>query len=80
MRSTPSPNRQGYTAPGMEYGSPLSMMVPRVMYRPSPLHLYPHNIRSARRGGIIETPIVLRSPILDEFRNSKARKWELRVC
>ena len=31
------------------------------------------------RPDLVETPVTLRSSLLDEFRTNKSRKWELRV-
>ena len=46
------------------------------VYGLSPLHMYP---RPARRSDSNDLVTTLRSPLLDEFRANKARKWELRV-
>lgn len=80
VRSTLSTHPQAYGAPGLEYGSQIPMMAPRVLYGHGPRHVHPHKVRSAGRGGIHQSTAALRSHILDEFRGSKTRKWELRVC
>ncbi|KDQ60804.1 hypothetical protein JAAARDRAFT_124317 [Jaapia argillacea MUCL 33604] len=41
------------------------------------MHLYPQGNRPSRRGDG-ESAVALRSPLLDEFRANKTRKWELR--
>lgn len=77
---TSSPHAQVYNAPGLEYRSQIPIMPPRVMYERTLHHRYPQNIRSARRSGTNESPTgLLRSPLLEEFRGSKGRKWELKV-
>lgn len=85
LRSTPSPHPQAYAA-AMEYGSQLPVMLPGgTMYghaamNPPAMHMYPHGGRIGRRGdGGLDNHAALRSPLLDEFRANKARKWELRV-
>ncbi|PFH54339.1 hypothetical protein AMATHDRAFT_135939 [Amanita thiersii Skay4041] len=45
-------------------------------YGPGPLHVYSQNVRNGRRDG--DPSAALRSPLLDEFRANKSRKWELR--
>jgi pumilio RNA-binding family len=45
---------------------------------PQTMHGYSQVIRPGRRDGS-ETSIALRSPLLDEFRANKTRKWDLRV-
>ncbi|KAI0950570.1 hypothetical protein AcV7_008993 [Taiwanofungus camphoratus] len=84
LRSTPSPHPQAYAA-AMEYGSQLPVMLPGgTMYghaamNPPAMHMYPHGGRIGRRGdGGLDNHAALRSPLLDEFRANKARKWELR--
>ncbi len=48
------------------------------VYGPTAQAIYPHGMRLGRRDG--GHPVMsLRSPVLDEFRSNKARKWELRV-
>lgn len=41
---------------------------------------YHQNVRPGRRHDNSEATLALRSPLLDEFRANKTRKWELRVC
>lgn len=41
---------------------------------------YHQNLRPGRRQDANDVGSALRSPLLDEFRANKARKWELRVC
>lgn len=62
------------------------MMQPPVFYGHSPqatAQIYHHHqqlgSRPGRRGDMVEGPVPLRSPLLEEFRANKARKWELRV-
>lgn len=79
IRSTPSPHSQAYP-PAMDYGSQMPMMLAGGMYGPGPqMHGYSQPIRSGRRDAN-DAGMALRSPLLDEFRANKARKWELRVC
>ncbi|KII88483.1 hypothetical protein PLICRDRAFT_110188 [Plicaturopsis crispa FD-325 SS-3] len=42
------------------------------------LHPYGQTVRPGRRADGSEHSVALRSPLLDEFRANKARKWELR--
>lgn len=44
------------------------------------MSFYHQNIRPGRRHDNSEATLALRSPLLDEFRVNKTRKWELRVC
>lgn len=64
----------------MDYPSHMSIMMPRPggIYGMSPVQMYPQNNRSMRRSDMSDAA-ALRSPLLDEFRTNKARKWELRV-
>ncbi|KAH7914709.1 armadillo-type protein [Hygrophoropsis aurantiaca] len=50
------------------------------LYAPGPhaVPFYPQNVRVGRRHDNTEATLALRSPLLDEFRANKARKWELR--
>ncbi|KAF8636458.1 hypothetical protein AX17_003274 [Amanita inopinata Kibby_2008] len=71
MRSSPSPHPQAF--PGLEYGAQLPMILP---YGHGPLHVYSQGGRGGRRDA--DPSAALRSPLLDEFRANKSRKWELR--
>ncbi|KAF9053707.1 ARM repeat-containing protein [Hymenopellis radicata] len=46
------------------------------IYGPGGVHIYPHGLRAGRRDGG-HPALSMRSPVLDEFRTNKARKWEL---
>ncbi|KAG5642962.1 hypothetical protein DXG03_001844 [Asterophora parasitica] len=75
IRSTPSPHRPPY----VDYTQfPFIMPGPLGVYGHHPAHMYPPNTRGGRRGPSNDDNAALRSPILDEFRGNKARKWELR--
>lgn len=65
----------------MDYGSQMPVMMPGNMYSHNPqgLPVYPQGMRPNRRNDVAEPTFALRSPLLDEFRANKARKWELRV-
>jgi hypothetical protein len=78
MRSTPSPHPQAFQST-LDYGSQLPIMLGG-MYGPTghQMHGYSQPMRHGRRDGS-EASMALRSPLLDEFRANKARKWELRV-
>lgn len=79
MRSTPSPHPQAYAA-AMDYGS--HMMLAGNLYGhagPQAMHGYHQPMRPGRRDGSDGGMAALRSPLLDEFRANKTRKWELRV-
>lgn len=78
MRSTPSPHPHGYPA-GVDYGAQMPMMLAGGIYGgPQAMHSYPRGMHQARRE-VFDVGMTLRSPLLDEFRANKARKWELRV-
>ncbi len=47
---------------------------------PQAMHIYQQGVRPTRGPDSREPTMALRSPLLDEFRANKARKWELRVC
>jgi len=74
---------QGYTA-AIEYGTQLPFMVPGgPLYGHAGLNahgipFYHQSVRPGRRHDNDAT-LALRSPLLDEFRANKSRKWELRV-
>lgn len=70
MRSTPSPHTQGYS---LDYNSPVGLLVPGMYGLNSP-HVFPQGMRTGRR----DDSIPLRSPLLEDFRTNKTRKWELR--
>ena len=87
MRSPPSPHQ--YTgsphlyAAHVEYGTPhpgVHPGTPGAIYgnlSPHAMHFYNHGAQfSRRRDG---DAIALRSPILEEFRTNRSRKWELCV-
>ncbi|THH16351.1 hypothetical protein EW146_g4279 [Bondarzewia mesenterica] len=74
LRSSPSPH-QAY-AGTLDYGSQLPLMLPGgAMYAGLSPHMYQQGMHSGRRR---EGDTALRSPLLDEFRANKSRKWELR--
>jgi hypothetical protein len=77
MRSTPSPHRQAY--PTVDYGAQMPMMLGGGLYGPTgpQMHGFPPIHHGRHDGG--ESGPALRSPLLDEFRANKARKWDLRV-
>jgi hypothetical protein len=74
LRSTPSPHPQAYLA--MDYGQ-MPIMITGGLYGPTgpQMHGYSHHMRFGRRDG----EVAIRSPLLDEFRANKARKWDLKV-
>lgn len=69
------------------YGSPMPVMVPggsaygHATINASPMQRYQPNLRqtSGRRGSV-DPAAGTRSPLLEEFRANKTRKWELSVC
>lgn len=70
--------QQGYTA---DYGAQLPFMIPNgAMYGHTThgIPFYHQNLRPGRRQDANDAGSALRSPLLDEFRANKARKWELR--
>lgn len=77
IRSTPSPHRQGY----VDY-TQFPFIIPGTLgvYNHHPAHIYQSNMRTNGRRGYPNEDVTaaLRSPILDEFRGNKTRKWELR--
>ena len=79
IRSTPSPHSQAYPT-ALDYGSQIPMMLGSGIYGPTGRQMagYLQPMRPGRRDGG-ESGMALRSPLLDEFRANKARKWELRV-
>jgi pumilio RNA-binding family len=83
LRSTPSPHLQAYAA-SVDYGSSFPMVLPGgAIYgpgiNPRAMHIYQQGIRPGCRSDGNEPSVALRSPLLDEFRANKARKWELRA-
>ena len=68
----------------MEYGTQLPFMVPGgALYGHAGLNahgvpFYHQTLRAGRRHDNDAT-LALRSPLLDEFRANKSRKWELKV-
>lgn len=78
IRSTPSPHRQAYPT-ALDYGSQMPMMLAGGLYGPTgpQMHGYSQPMRPGRRDGG-DSGMALRSPLLDEFRANKARKWDLR--
>ena len=70
MRSTPSPHTQGYS---LDYNPSVGLLVPGMYGLNSP-HGFPQGMRTGRR----DESIPLRSPLLEDFRTNKTRKWELR--
>ena len=84
VRSTPSPHPQAYPGPadlrpgvmipaGTVYGPPGMSPHPQ-------MHQFHHGGRGGRRGNVAsDHRVAIRSPLLDEFRANKSRKWELKV-
>lgn len=74
-------HQQAY-APTMDYGTQLPFMLHNgAVYGHAGLNgmsFYHQNIRPGRRHDNSEATLALRSPLLDEFRVNKTRKWELR--
>lgn len=67
----------------MEYGTQLPFMLGGALYghsglNPHGIPFYHQSLRPGRRHDNDPT-LALRSPLLDEFRANKSRKWELRV-
>jgi hypothetical protein len=67
----------------MDYVSPLSMMLPGGIYghgiNPQAMQIYQQGMRPGRRN-VPNLPIMApRSPLLDEFRENKTRRWELKA-
>jgi pumilio RNA-binding family len=68
----------------MDYSAQLPFMLPNgAMYGHAGLNahgmpFYHQNVRPGRRHDNSEVTSALRSPLLDEFRANKSRKWELR--
>ncbi|KAH9951939.1 ARM repeat-containing protein [Amylocystis lapponica] len=83
LRSTPSPHQQAYAA-AMDYGSQLSLMVPggtiygHAGMNPPTMHMYQQGGRGRRGDDRGDNHGAIRSPVLDDFRANKTRKWELR--
>lgn len=75
LRSTPSPHPQAFGTP-FDYGQMVLSGAP--LYGPGPqgAPMFSQGSRATRREG--EGHSTLRSPLLDEFRANKTRKWELR--
>lgn len=70
--------QQGYAA---DYGAQIPFMIPNgAMYGHTAhgIPFYHQNLRPGRRQDANDAGSALRSPLLDEFRANKARKWELR--
>jgi hypothetical protein len=79
----PTPNHHGYQS-SVDYSQRLPMMMSSngMMYGQNPpaIHMFPQGIRgAARREGSDHPGFALRSPLLDDFRANKSRKWELKV-
>ena len=82
VRSTPSPHPQAYpadlrsgvmVAAGTVYGPPGMPHHPQMPQ-------FQHGGRGGRRGNVTaDHRVAIRSPLLDEFRANKSRKWELKV-
>lgn len=78
MRSSPSPHSQGYPN-GLDYTTPMPVMLAGGVYNgPPAMHGFPRGMQAGRHN-VLDLGMALRSPLLDEFRANKARKWELRV-
>jgi hypothetical protein len=66
--------------PSLLPGTPLfpgNLRVPRNIH-PQPFQQQPHLPRSRRTAAQLD-PAGIRSPLLEEFRSNKSRKWELKV-
>ncbi|KAG1715699.1 hypothetical protein ID866_1462 [Astraeus odoratus] len=76
-------HQQAYAA-AIDYGTQLPFVLPSgAVYGHASLNahgmpFYPQNVRPGRRHDNSEASLALRSPLLDEFRANKTRKWELR--
>ncbi|KZT09429.1 ARM repeat-containing protein, partial [Laetiporus sulphureus 93-53] len=84
LRSSPSPHPQSYPN-AIDYHAQMAMMVPPTpLYgqgnvNPASLHSYQHAARPGRRGASgVDHRVAIRSPLLDDFRANKTRKWELK--
>ncbi|CCM02367.1 uncharacterized protein FIBRA_04462 [Fibroporia radiculosa] len=82
VRATPSPHPQAFHGT-VDYQHPL--MVPggtiygHAGMGPLPMHAYHHGGRGNRRGDVrTDHRVAIRSPLLDDFRANKTRKWELK--
>jgi pumilio RNA-binding family len=80
LRSTPSPQHHHAFPQPVDYSSQLPLMMGSgPVYGHSPQSMFPvpfQGVRVGRREGCDPVP-TFRSPLLDDFRNNKARKWEL---
>lgn len=80
--STPSPHPQAYAA-ALDYGQQMPLILPGAAMFGHPGHqamaLYQQGARPMHRLDGSDSGMTLRSPLLDEFRANKARKWELSV-
>ncbi|EJD06040.1 ARM repeat-containing protein [Fomitiporia mediterranea MF3/22] len=82
--STPSPQGQPYGVPA-EYVGQVPVMMPGATVFGTPsngnqaLTLFQQTLNHGRKlDGAVAPSITLRSPLLDEFRANKSRKWELK--
>lgn len=82
--TSPSPGSRPYS--DIPYGSPMQMMVPgtqaygHATINSSPMQRYPPALRQGQgRRESSDPGAGTRSPLLEEFRANKTRKWELRV-
>lgn len=76
------PHAQAFVTPLDYAAAQLPLLVPNAAvfaHASSPQALmYPQSINGVRKSEGVES--TLRSPLLDEFRANKSRKWELKVC
>ena len=82
--STPSPHGQPFGGPA-EYAGQMPIMMPGAVMFGTPggnqaLTLFQQTLNHGRKlEGGDSSGVTLRSPLLDEFRANKSRKWELKV-
>ncbi|KAF7976321.1 hypothetical protein HWV62_7040 [Athelia sp. TMB] len=77
MRSSPSPHALTFPN-GLDYSAQMPMMLAGGIYNgPPAMHGFPRGMHPGRQN-VLDLGMTLRSPLLDEFRANKARKWELR--
>lgn len=83
IQSAPQPHPQAYPAPVDFHAQHPMMVPPGTVYGPmgmSPHHLrfqQPPGVRGHRRSDV-DHRVAIRSPLLDEFRMNRSKKWELR--
>ncbi len=77
-RTSPGSRVQTFGNTGLEFATSQQSGMGGPIYGPGGVHIYPHGLRAGRRDGG-QPALSMRSPVLDEFRTNKARKWELQV-